>query len=76
MSKQSIDYFDVLELNELELSYESAMEILRTHLDVLISNFEMVNGGTKSVEHYGHRLKNLAFILIVKIYYKRNFRLK
>ena len=60
MSKQSIDYFDVLELNELELSYESAMEILRTHLDVLISNFEMVNGGTKSVEHYGHRLKKMS----------------
>lgn len=60
MSKQSSDYFDDNELNELEHTYESAMEMLRTHLEVLISNFEMQNGGTKSVEHYGSRLKKIS----------------
>ncbi len=59
MSKQSKDYLDEEELSKLEFQYESAMEILNTHLEVLISNFEMQKGGIKSVEHFNKRLKKL-----------------
>lgn len=60
MSKKSNDYFDEVELKTLNLEYESAQDILKTHLEVLISNYEMQKGGIKSVEHSNTRLKNIT----------------
>lgn len=59
MSKQSKDYLDEKELEQLEIQYKSAMDILSANLNVLISGYEKQNGNIKSVEHSTRRIKKI-----------------
>ena len=55
---KSTNNFSQEDLKKLQFEYEAALQVLKTHLEILIKDYDMSNH-TKSVEHVNARIKSI-----------------